>query len=167
MKRRCLSLPSLVQLRSFSACSSWVSISSSCPSMSGYSTSRTLLRTLLYHRTTKSRFWPNCRSLSLPEYIEAALSGTVSIARSSRYLTSRSTATNCKIYMCMTETSRSTATNWKIYMCMTETSRSTATNWKIYMYMAETSRSTTTNCKIYMYMAEEEEDEDTLFVNGI
>ena len=49
--------PSLVQLSSEMALSSWPSMAASCPAIRGCSTSRMISCTLLYSVTVTSRFW--------------------------------------------------------------------------------------------------------------
>ena len=59
--------PSLFQFKFVSACCSWLSISCSCPSTRGNSTSRSVSLTLLYQATIRSRFERNLWNVSLRE----------------------------------------------------------------------------------------------------
>lgn len=78
------SLPFVFQFNVSSASFSWISISCSWLSMSGYSTSRTVHNVLLYQVTIKSKLATNCLKESLEEYNSAAVSGIFPIWSSPR-----------------------------------------------------------------------------------
>ena len=82
----------MLQLSSLSPLFNWSSIKASCFSMSGNSTSKTVVRILLYQLTIWSRELTHKRRVSWRSNREAAEAGISSSFMNLRYLTSRRTA---------------------------------------------------------------------------